>query len=155
MSKSRKPLKMQKGNLTVEQQEDIKKIEEAVIVGRDQLEKPPKTLIDKVAKKEWKRVIAEIMDIEIIGNLDLSNLVGYCNSFSQYTKATQELADKDLIVRIDGEIKANPLIKIQKTYAEEMRKFSALCGLTIDSRMKAGAIKVNKDKQDANEDFDI
>ena len=47
----------------------------------------------------------------------------------------------------------NPLIDVQKTYAEEMRKFAALCGLTIDSRLKVAATKTSKQEQDITEQF--
>ena len=38
-------------------------------------------------------------------------------------------------------VKEHPLINIQKKYAEEMRKFASLVGLTIDSRLKAAVVK--------------
>ena len=33
------------------------------------------------------------------------------------------------------------------TYAEEMRKFASLCGLTIDARLKAAAVKSDKTRE--------
>ena len=91
MPRGRKPLDMQKGNLTVEQQDEIKNIEEFITVGREDLEKPPTWLRDTIAKKEFKRIVHEFRDIEVIGNLDLNNLAGYCNAYSFYIQATKEL----------------------------------------------------------------
>ena len=45
------------------------------------------------------------------------------------------------------------MVDIQKGYAEEMRRFAALCGLTIDSRLKAGTAKVNKQQKEIENRF--
>lgn len=47
----------------------------------------------------------------------------------------------------------NPLIKIQKQYADEMRRFASLCGLTIDSRLKLAVQKTTKERKEIEEDF--
>lgn len=47
----------------------------------------------------------------------------------------------------------NPLIKIQKLYAEEMRKFAGLVGLTIDSRLRFASIKVKELKNEIEDEF--
>ena len=132
--------------------------EQAILTGDEDIQKPPAWLIDSVAKSEYKRVIKDLKNIKIIGNLDLSNLCGYCNAYSMYRKATKDLSKSDLIVKktsaSGAEYEAeNPLIMIQKKYAEEMRKFAALCGLTIDSRLKAATIKVDKVENEINNEF--
>ena len=60
MSRNRKRLNEQKGNLTREQQENIRMTEEASQVDDDQLKYAPRWLIDDEAKKEWHRLITEI-----------------------------------------------------------------------------------------------
>ena len=45
------------------------------------------------------------------------------------------------------------MVDIQKGYAEEMRRFAALCGLTIDSRLKAGTVKANKQQEEIENRF--
>ena len=47
----------------------------------------------------------------------------------------------------------NPLIKIQKNYAEEMRKFAGLVGLTIDSRLKIATTKAEKQDSKIIDEF--
>ena len=130
MGRSRKPLEMQKGNLTVEQQVTLEQAEEMVSVGKEQLAKPPTWLIGKCARNEFKRVVKEMEKVQIFGNLDVNNLACYCNAFAMYRKVLDLVkirpADKDLT-------------DILKKHADEMRKFAALCGLTIDSRLKLGA----------------
>lgn len=158
MGRARKPLNMQKGNLTVEQQNEIGMAEEMVTVGREQLEKPPASLVDSVAKKEYKRVVTELNKVNVVGNLDLNNIVGYANAYSYYLKSTKELKKQSLTVERytktgDMYMAENPLINIQKKYAEEMRKFAALCGLTIDSRLKAATVQLGKESDDIDSAF--
>lgn len=152
MGRSRKPSEMQKGNITVIAGNKRKTEEESVTVGKDQLEKPPTWLVDNEAKKEWRRLVKELEKIDIIGNLDKNNLIGYCNAFANYKKVTEELKEAPFCVEKmtrNGTVTVrNPLIDIQKLYAEEMRKFAALCGLTIDSRLKAAAVKTETVEDD-------
>ncbi|WP_373262387.1 phage terminase small subunit P27 family [Hungatella hathewayi] len=158
MSRNRKPLDQQVGNLTKEDK-DRKQLEEQVVMtGAEDLGRPPSWLIDAVAKREYKRVLKDLKKIEIVGNLDLSNLAGYCNAYAMYRKATEQLADQKLIVerfsaqgaKYEAE---NPLIMVQKKYAEEMRKFASMCGLTIDSRLKAATAKVDKIEDEIEDEF--
>lgn len=158
MSRNRKPLDQQVGNLTKEDK-DRKQLEEQVVMtGVEDLGRPPSWLIDAVAKREYKRVLKDLKKIEIVGNLDLSNLAGYCNAYAMYRKATEQLADQKLIVeRVSAQgakyEAENPLIMVQKKYAEEMRKFASMCGLTIDSRLKAATAKVDKLEDEIEDEF--
>lgn len=131
--------------------------EEAVKTERNQLKRPLSWLVDDVAKKEWKRVIAELEKISIVGNLDVTNIGGYCNAFSNYVKASEILKDQTYCIeretRTGVMVVKNPMIEVQKNYADEMRKFASLCGLTIDSRLKAGASKVEKQENDIEMKF--
>ena len=47
----------------------------------------------------------------------------------------------------------NPLLSVQKEYAEEMRKFAALCGMTVDARLKAAVVKVDEKNMQIEEQF--
>lgn len=133
--------------------------EETVTVGREQLEKPPAWLTDSTAKREWKRLIVELEKIEIVGNLDLNNLGAYCNAYAGYRKATKELKAAPLTVekwtQYGKQMVANPLIAIQAKYSDEMRRYASLCGLTIDSRLKAGTVKVDKQESELERKFGI
>lgn len=158
MGRGRKPVEMQKKHLTQAEKTDAVRVEEAIIVGNEQLAVPPKWLINKMAKDEFQRVVAEFEKINIVGNLDLNNIAGYCNAYAMYRKTTTQLKKVDLVIENplpNGTmaIKEHPLIKVQKTYAEEMWKFASLCGLTIDSRLKAGTSKVSRENDDIKGEF--
>jgi len=158
MSRNRKPLEQQAGNLTKEKKERRQMEQQAVSTGAEDLAKPPSWLVDSVAKREYRRILKDLKKIKIVGNLDLSSLAGYCNAYAMYRKATTQLAGQELIVEkqsaqgilIEAE---NPLIMVQKKYAEEMRKFASLCGLTIDSRLKAAAARMDRIEDEIADEF--
>ena len=157
MGRPRKPPAEQRGNLTVLTMQTRAAEEESVSTGKNQLKRPPDWLIDDVAKKEWRRIVKELEKIGLIGNLDRNNLGGYCNAFANYVKATNIL--KEQTYYIDRETRngvivvKNPMVDIQRTYADEMRRFASLCGLTIDSRLKTAAVKTDKTREDITKKF--
>lgn len=159
MGRPRKPLETQKGHLKVIDMQNRTAEEQDVSTAKDQLKRPPDWLIDDVAKKEWRRIIKELRQINLVGNLDRNNLGGYCNAFANYVKATNIL--KEQTYYIDRETRngvivvKNPMVDIQKTYADEMRRFASLCGLTIDSRLKAAATRTSKTQESIESKFGV
>lgn len=159
MGRPRKPLAAQKGHLKVIDMQNRSAEEQDVSTTKDQLKRPPDWLIDDVAKKEWRRIVKELKQINLVGNLDRNNLGGYCNAFANYVKATDIL--KEQTYYIDRETRngvivvKNPMVDIQKTYADEMRRFASLCGLTIDSRLKAAATKTSKTQETIETKFGV
>ena len=149
MGRTRLPLSEQKGNLTKKQQGKRQAEQDIVTTGDEYFKKPPKWLTDPVAVAEYKRLVKAMKNMEMIGDLDANNLAGYCNAFAKYHAATGELDGSDLVV----EGKENPLIAIQIKYAKEMRDFARLCGLSIDSRLKFAAVKLEVIENDISEEF--
>lgn len=115
--------------------------------------RPPKELIDTNARAEWKRITAILSDMEIIGDLDLSALIGYCNAFSLYRRATTELSTAPLVLETEKGSVKNPLISVQDTYAKQMRDFAMKCGLSVDTRLKYAALHLNKKDEETEEEF--
>lgn len=114
---------------------------------------PPKDLIDKTAKAEWKRITGILSDMDIVGDLDLYALLGYCNSYSLYKRATSELATAPLVSETERGTVKNPLINVQDTFANQMRNFAMKAGLSIDTRLKQAALKVKKDAEAVTDEF--
>lgn len=157
MARPKKPLAMQKGNLTVDQQDKKKDIENLVQGKTDNL-KMPVWVTDKEAQKEFRRLVKELKTINAITNLDINNLAQYCVAYGGYVQATKELTGKTLTTTKQNpngsyQTISNPLIKIQKEYADEMRKFACLCGLTFDSRAKIAETKIEKEKDKIGDTF--
>ena len=153
MSRNRKRLSEQKGNLTREQQENIRAVEEASAAEDDQLGYAPRWLSDKAAQEEWKRLIKELKKAGLVCNLDRNNVAMYCNCWSDYLRVSKLIKtllpedEKELMPVEDGVPSMElymSLIKLRKTLIDDMMKISRTCGLTLDSRLKAGQLKVDK-----------
>ena len=130
MSRNRKRLDEQKGHLTKEQQENIKMTEDASQV------------------EEWQRLLKEMRKAGIICNLDRNNLALYCNCFSDYLRICRKLkdmlpADEKAILSDETMEQFASLIRLRKTVIDDMMKISRTCGLTLDSRLKAGQLKID------------
>ena len=152
MGRTRKPLSEQRGNLTKEikarkaAEQDMVKTESAY------LSRPPDWLSDK-AKKEYCRLYQAIKDIDMLGDLDANNLAAYCNAFDNYLEAAADVRKNGLTIELDDKVIENPNVALQIKYAKEMREFGKQCGLSIDSRLKFAAVKLEKAEQDIAEEF--
>ena len=154
MGRTRKLLSEQQGDLTQAAQISKQQAEDAVTGTKRAIFRPPKFLIDDVAKKEYKRLVSLLREIDIIGDIDANNIAMYCNAFSKYCDATEQLGEQGITVEnADGLTVENPLVNTQRKYAEECRKFAATCGLTLDSRLKAGQAKVDKANREIEDLF--
>lgn len=157
MGRQRKVVDMQAAHLTQKEKQKKRQEEHVIITGNEDLEKPPTWLLNADAKKEWNRVVAELKKIEVVGNLDYTNLACYCNAYANYIKVTRKLKKEEYCIKRETRtgtiIVKNPLIDIQTNYAAEMRKFAGLCGMTIDSRLKAAVQKIDKKEETLEEKF--
>lgn len=157
MGRQRKVVNMQTAHLTQKEKQKRKQQESEIIAGNEDLEKSPAWLLNADAKKEWKRITEELKEIELIGNLDYANLACYCNAYANYIKVTRQLKKEPYCIERETRtgviIVKNPLIDIQTNYAAEMRKFAGLCGMTIDSRLKAAVRKVDKKEEKLEQKF--
>lgn len=157
MPRPRKPLNQQRGNLTVVQQTKKKLEEKAVETNKDRLETPPSYLINEIAIDEWKAIVEELKGISIVGNLDLGNLVVYCNAFADYVEATTHCMKEKKVIKRDTQtgtiLVKNPWVDLQKGYADEMRKAGAKCGIDVNNRLKAAAVKVDHEQEEITRKF--
>lgn len=153
MGKQRKVLQMQTGHLTKKAQVEMEAHASMIVQDPSDLDKLPQDLADTKAKKEWKRVVPELKKMDIVGRLDIANLVGYCNAYSKYCEVTRSLRGQPLTILAPTGEKENPLINVQIKYAEMFRKFADQCGLTINSRLKWAATKQKKQEEEIESEF--
>lgn len=137
MGAKRKLASQQHGDLRVVVMQQKKAEEEAVQTGNDELQSPPEWL-DEFARSEWYRVVPQLLKIEIVGNLDYSNIAGYCNAFSKFRQAVIDENDS-----------------LQIKYGPELRRFADQCGMTINSRLKAATTKIAKQDEVIEERFGV
>lgn len=148
MWKIRKPLEAQTKHLTQEEKKIKQLEEELVFVGNDQLENPPEWLVNEIAVNEWIRLVEQFNKKSMISNLDYNNLGAYCNAFARYTSIVKNLKTDVMIVE-----DVNPLVNLELKYSDEMKRYGALLGLTMESRLKIGSgIKTTSDEK-LNKEF--
>ncbi len=141
----------QKGHLTKNQQTKRHTEQELVRTDNKYFLTPPAWLTDETAVKEYKRLVKAMKNMDMLGDLDANNLACYCNAFSNYLKATEQLTE--LVTLTEKGYSENPLIAVQTKYAKEMRDFARLCGLSIDSRLKFAAVKLNDISENIDDEF--
>ena len=156
----RKPIVLMSKNLTKAEIARREEEEKLSYVDKDQLRTPPDWLVNDRAVKEWKRITGELLKLDIIGNLDADALVGYCNALAGYIECVEAMRDNGVMVEVimsNGEKKIvpNPYIEPQRKYADEMRKFGRLCGITLDSRLKAASLRVDKEEDAIEKEFGV
>lgn len=152
MGRTRKPLSEQRGNLTKEIQARRAAEQDMVKTECAYLSRPPDWLSDR-AKKEYCRLYQAMKNIDMLGDLDANNLAAYCNAFDNYLTASADIQENGITKTADGEVYENPNVALQIKYAKEMREFGKQCGLSIDSRLKFAAVKLEKAEQDIAEEF--
>ena len=158
MARARKQRTQQQGDLTEKKKAELEIQEKTIKTGSDDLQRPPEWLVDQTAKNEFKRVVKELSKIDLIGNLDLAMIGAYANAYSGYVRASKNMKGKAMIVTRKGKGGAvmkgkNPLIGVQEDYAREMRTFGNMCGVSIDSRLKAAASKAEQIEEELEGKF--
>jgi P27 family predicted phage terminase small subunit len=102
--------------------------------------KPPNWL-DKEAKKEFKRIADELMELDLLTNVDINALAAYCDAYSDYIKCTQIIQQEGLMVEYTNKAAEtnkvpHPLLTKKKQLHEQMRSLAAEFGLTPSARAK-------------------
>ena len=98
--------------------------------------------LDGEAKKEWRRVTKELHALGLLTNVDRAALAAYCQNWSRWVKAEEELAkdDVELVLSTDkGYHHPNPWIGIANNAMKQMRVFLAEFGMTPASRSRVSA----------------
>ena len=118
--------------------------------------KPP-TWLDKVGKKEFKRVAALLTEVEIITEADISMLAAYCNAYSQYVSISKIIEEDGIMVHTEGEDKdgnpiklvgeEHPLLKRQKNYFDQMKSAANDFGLTPSARAKLAITRTQEERE--------
>ena len=147
----RKLLSQQKGNLTVEQQENKETAEKAMSQLTEIDETPPDWL-DKDAVEEWHRILPLIQELPIAA-LDMGLLATYCQTLSNYKNATLKLQEEGMVIETERGTKLSSHYTVQRDSVNTMNSICPKLGLTVESRLKILAPSNDKEKSDPFEDL--
>jgi len=117
---------------------------------RDQEPKPPEKMpkcpkhLDDDARKEWRRAGKILQGVGLMTGLDMAVLAGYCQSYSEWARATREIPVKGPVwVGPDGIPKLNPWLRVAREAYDRWMKAAVLLGLSPSSR---ATLKIEKPK---------
>ena len=134
MPRPKKPLDQQKTRRTTQVQEELKATEEQLQQLKP-LQKTPTAYLDATAKKEYKRITTLLEELPI-ADLDLSLVVAYCQTYSNYVQATKHLNKHGLVTETERGTKLSSYYTAQRDSTDRLISLSNKLGLNLDSRMK-------------------
>lgn len=108
--------------------------------------------LDSHAKVEWDRVVPELMAAGILTPVDGMTLATYCQMYSQWRKAEEQVR-KDGLTFVDrkGDIQLHPCARHAAQLMAELRRVAGEFGFSPASRSRVNAAPRNNPEQD---DFD-
>ena len=130
----KKPLDQQKTRRTTQVQEELKATEEQLQQLKP-LQKTPPAYLDATAKKEYKRITTLLEELPI-ADLDLSLVVAYSQTYSNWVQATKHLNKHGLVTETERGTKLSSYYTAQRDSTDRLISLSNKLGLNLDSRMK-------------------
>lgn len=127
-----------KKNLTKREIEERRKAEQKLKANSDKV-KPP-TFLDAFAKREFRKIVNEAIELDTITNLDVNQLAIYCRTYSRWVELTKKQIEGEFVD--DKEL--DRLFKQIKSMATEF-------GFTPSSRAKIAMPKTEKEEPSETE----
>ena len=105
---------------------------------------PPPSHLDAYGIEEWNRISEGLFVLGVLTSIDQQTLAAYCDSYSQWRTATEELSKlkkehplKALLMKtISGNWIQNPLVGEANKAKSDMMRYAAEFGLTPSARAR-------------------
>lgn len=93
--------------------------------------------LDPIARREWRRIARELAIVGLISNLDRSALAAYCDAFSRWVRASEQIREYGMVLRSpNGYPIVSPYVSVLNKSLEQMRVFLTEFGMTPASRTR-------------------
>lgn len=139
------------GNFTKEQLEQ-KEQEEQMLSEFPKLPKTAPKSLNPIARKEYNR-IKHSLQLLPIADLDLGQVVAYCEFYADFVEASQKVAEEGIVIEaVNGDTKINPSFNAKEKAHQRMQSIARTIGMTVDSRLKI-ITPPKEDKGDIYDDF--
>jgi len=104
--------------------------------------------LDKVAKREWKRVIELLEPLGLINKLNMAALAAYCQIYSRWVEAEGMIRKHGMLVKTpNGYPQLSPFLVITNKCLDQMKAYMVEFGMTPSS-MSRMDIKPGENKDD-------
>src|SRR5204863_355048 len=81
------------------------------------------------AKAEWKRLVHQLHDMNVLCTLDRSTLAGYCQAYGRWVEAERKLQETPAILKMpSGYLQQNPWLTIANKQRELMHRYATQRG---------------------------
>ena len=100
--------------------------------------------LDKVAKREWRRITKALAGTGLFTAADIVILAGYCAAYSTWIDAQKNSREYGMMVlAADGRSKASPWLRISNQAFDHIFKLSGDLGLTPLARVRlTGSVSI-------------
>lgn len=131
-----------------------RKAEASFKVASDNI-KPP-TWLDSLGKREFKKIVKEMEELDLLTNLDVHFLSLYCDAYSNYVAVAKELKETGMFLDDDGVTVPNKeMIIRKKQFYEQMKSLGSEFGFSPSSRAKMALNQAKAEEEEADEFNDI
>jgi P27 family predicted phage terminase small subunit len=90
----------------------------------------PPSWLSREAKAEWKRVVPELLRLEIVKAEDRAALASYCETWATFVEATRTVHTEGLTIEAKQGVLAHPAVGIARNAGRELRAWANQFGLT-------------------------
>ncbi|HMB90134.1 MAG TPA: phage terminase small subunit P27 family [Rhodothermales bacterium] len=109
------------------------------------------TFLKGEARREWKRISAELVKLKLLAEIDRAALAAYCSNWETFVLADKIIREKGLTcLTPNGHEQQRPEIAIRNKAFQQMRNFLSEFGMTPASRSR---ISVPEERLDLNNPF--
>ncbi len=133
-------------------------VEDSIRSGPD-VPSPPVWLVDAVARSEWVRLAADLVNMRILSPIDSINLAMLCQATATYIRAQQVIAEKGATYTTaskHGEMdRVRPEVKIAAEAEKTILRITKEFGLAPLSRARVATAHANNGVQLMLPGFDI
>ena len=98
------------------------------------------------AKAEWNRLVAKMVELGTLTEMDMAAFAGYCQSYARWKEAEEFIEKHGTIVKTpSGYWQQVPQVSIAQKNLKVMLKFCSEFGLTPSSRSRMIAGNISQD----------
>lgn len=93
--------------------------------------------MSKEAKREWKRVVPQLLDMGVLSVIDASALEAYCEAYAEFKQADKLIQTEGLVYTTAGGLKKrHPAVAIRADAQKRMKAFLCEFGMSPSSRTR-------------------
>ena len=101
--------------------------------------------LDEIATECWETYAPLLCGQKVLCITDLHNLEIFCNAYSGYRQSVALAAGEITIYQDNGTIKKNPALSAANEFANQMKSFGAMLGLSPADRSRIMSPKTKED----------